>query len=56
MPTVGHNFDDGDVICIDSNEGSDNLDVGGPKNGSKVQQNVPDLSWYAKKIITEPSK
>jgi hypothetical protein len=45
MPTVGHSFDESDVICIDSDD--DDIDVGGPEgvSASKVQPKVEDMSW-----------
>ena len=46
MPTAGHNFDDADVICIDSDDDDDNeIDVGGPEPEAKVSQNVNEFSW-----------
>ncbi len=44
MPTAGHSYDDGDVICIDSDD-DDDIDVGEPERTARVAQNGEDLSW-----------
>jgi hypothetical protein len=44
MPTAGHSYDDGDVICIDSDD-DDEIDVGEPERTARVAQNGEDLSW-----------
>ena len=45
MPTAGHNFDDADVICLDSDDDGDDIDVGGPEPVAKVSHTVDEFSW-----------
>ncbi len=47
MPTVEHNFEDGDVICLNSDDDDDEeaeIDVGGPEAVVAKADNE-DMTW-----------
>jgi len=47
MPTVEHNFEDSDVICLNSDDDDDEeaeIDVGGPESVVAKPENE-DMTW-----------
>jgi len=44
MPTVEHNFEDSEVICLNSDDDDDEIDVGGPEAVVAKPANE-DMSW-----------
>ena len=47
MPTVEHNFEDSDVICLNSDDDDDEeveIDVGGPESAVTKPENE-DMTW-----------